>query len=283
MFVLDEPSGYCLLKVLRPVLGSLAKASLFHLALISGERYLAMKHPFTYTTMVTEARLLVASGLAWLLPIILQIPLAVDKRLFAGINNTIVVLSIAFMVFCHVTVYRETRRHEQQIAAQHVTQEAKEQFQKDEKAIKLTSTILAVLVVCFLPLAVFSIVALKYRSKITLETIYVFVSFGVSTVLLNSLFNPIIYTVRMRQFRVAFIELTCRTVNVTEAEEIETRVFGAPNAVVRSEVRQEHEGLDQQNVEEANGNNSNWQNSNVLLQHENCVLELPDDNPRLSS
>ena len=144
--------------------------------------------------MVTEARLLVASALAWFLSIILNISLvdkqnftiAVDKRLFAGINNTFVVLSIAFMFFCHVTVYRETRRHEQQLAAQQVTQEAREQFQKDKKALKLTSTILAVLVVRFLPFSFISIVALKYRSKISLGTIYFFVSFGVSTVLLNS-------------------------------------------------------------------------------------------------
>ena len=283
MFLLDEPSGYCLLKVLRLVMGSLAEASLFHLALISGERYLAMKHPFIYTTMVTEARLLAASALAWLLSIILHIPLAFDTRLYLVINNMFAFLSIAFMVFCHVTVYRETRRHEKQIAAQQVTQEARERLQKDKKAIKLTSTILAVLIVCFLPLVVFTIFSLRYRSKISLETEYVSVSFGISMIFLNSLFNPIIYTVRMRQFRVAFIELTCRTVSITEAEEIEMRVFGAPNTVVGSEVRQEHEGLDHQNVEQANGNSSDLQNSNVLPQHENCVVELPENCPDLSS
>ena len=41
-------------------------SSLVHLALASGERYLAIKHPFQYTDVVTEARLLVASLLAWL-------------------------------------------------------------------------------------------------------------------------------------------------------------------------------------------------------------------------
>ena len=53
----------------------------------------------------------------------------------------------------------------------------------------------------------------------------------------------------MRQFRVAFIELTCNTVNISEAEEIEMRVFGAPNAVVVLGEEQEHGGLDQQNAE----------------------------------
>ena len=37
----------------------------------------------------------------------------------------------------------------------------------------------------------------------------------------------------MKQFRVAFIELFFRTVNTADAEEIEMRFFGVPNAVVR--------------------------------------------------
>ena len=85
----------------------------------------------------------------------------------------------------------------------------------------------------------------------------------------------------MRQFRVAFIELTCRTVNITEAEEIEMRVFGAPNAVVTLETGQEHEELDQQNVEQANGNNSDLRNNDGLPQHENCVVEQPNNEHHL--
>jgi hypothetical protein len=50
----------------------------------------------------------------------------------------------------------------------------------------------------------------------------------------------------MRQFRVAFIELSCRTTNIAEAEEIEMRVFRSPNAV--GQAGQGHEG-DQQNAE----------------------------------
>ena len=63
-FLLDEPSGYCVLRVVSPVIVGVTRTLLYHLALISGERYLAMKHPFAYSTQVTEARLLVASSLA---------------------------------------------------------------------------------------------------------------------------------------------------------------------------------------------------------------------------
>ena len=272
MFLLDEPIGYCVMRVFRTVLVCLVETSLLHLVLISGERYLAMKHPFAYTTIITEARLLIASALVWLLSVILQFPLAVDKTAFFLLKNVFSVLSMAFIVFCHVTVYRETRRHEQQLSAQQVTQEAREQLQKNKKALKLTSIILAVLILCYIPSPVFAHVTVRYGSKMSLETVYIFF-FSVTTILfLNSLLNPIIYSLRMRPFRVAFIELICRTVNFSEAEEIVMRVFGAPNAAVRLEKREGHGGMDHRNVEQANMNNSDNHNIDVLPQRENCVV-----------
>ena len=271
-FLVDQPIGYCVMRVIRFAIGIPMQASLFHLALISGERYLAMKHPFAYTTIVTEARLLIVSALAWLLSVILQIPLAVDKTVYFLLKNVFGVFSMAFIVFCHVTVYRETPRHEQQLAAQQVTHEAREQFQKNKKAFKLTSIILAVLILCQIPSVVFVNAAVRYGSKMSLETVYIFFSSVTTIVILNSLLNPIVYSLRMRQFRVAFIELIGRTVNISDAEEIEMRVFGAPNAAVRLEKRQEHGGMDQQNVEQANMNNIDNNNIDGLPQRANYVV-----------
>ena len=50
--------------------------------------------------------------------------------------------------------------------------------------------------------------------------------------------------------------------NISEAEEIEMRVFGAPHAAVRLEAGQEHRRLDQQNVDQGNVNVNH--NSDVL-------------------
>ena len=246
MILLGEPSLYCLLRFVRPVISGLTDASLFHLVLISGERYFAIKHTFAYTTLVTEARLLVASVLVWLLSVILQVIFLFKlDTVVLRTKQTAIALSIAFIVFCHVTVYRETRRHEQQLAVQQVTQEAREQFEKDKKAFKLTSIIIAVVVLFYLPLIVFLIAASSYRSKVTPETMYMFFPGVICILLLNSLINPIIYSIRMRQFRVAFIELICGTANIVEAEEVEMRLFGAPNSVVRLEAGQQLKGRDQ--------------------------------------
>ena len=86
------------------------------------------------------------------------------------------------------------------------------------------------------------------------ETEYMFFAASATTVFLNSLINPIIYSVRIRQLRIALIELTCRTVSIAAAEEIEMQVFGAPNSVVRLEAGRDHGRLDQQSLEQANVN-----------------------------
>ena len=60
---------------------------------------------------------------------------------------------------------------------------------------------------------------------------------------MNSLLNAMIYSVRIRQFWVAFIELF-RTVNIAQAKQIEMRIFGATNAVVAIQAGQDQEGQD---------------------------------------
>ena len=114
----------------------------------------------------------------------------------------------------------------------------------------------------------------------SLETVYICFSSALSIVLLNSFINPVIYSIRLRQFRVAFIELICRTVNFAEAEEIEMRIFGAPNGVARPEERRGHRGTDDQNVEQANVISHN-NNNDGLTQPENSVVEQPDNTHHL--
>ena len=128
------------------------------------------------------------------------------------------------------------------------------------------------LILCYVPIVAFRVVILRYRSEVSLETVYIFFFLAMSMLSINSLLNPIIYSVSMRQFRVAFIELTFRTVTITEAEEIEMRVFGAPNAVVSLNERPEHDEKDQQNAEQTNANNSDNCANGSLPDQENDAV-----------
>ena len=93
--------------------------------------------------------------------------------------------------------------------------------------------------------------------KPSLNTFYIMVLSATTVVCLNSLLNPVIYCVRIRQFRVAFIELTFRKVNFARAEEIERQWFGEPNAANRREAGQVQGRQDQENVERANVQQNN--------------------------
>ena len=231
MLLLNEPRGYCVLKVFRHVT-VVVIASLFHLVLLTGERYIAMKHPFSYLTFVTEGRLLFASAMAWFLSISHSVLLLLSKPVYLRCLGISSILSFAVISFCHVTVLGETRRHERQLAAQQATPEAREEIESNKKAFKLTSIILVLLILFVLIPGTLPVVLLSYR-EFTPEAVYLFFSFTMSLVFLDSLLNPIVYAWRLRQFRVAIIELLFRTVNIVDAEEIEMRFFGVPNAVLR--------------------------------------------------
>ena len=226
-------------------------SSVLHVALASGERYVAIKYPYQYITIVTESRLLVASLLTWLLAVTVHIALAINTGVFFSINNTVIGLSVAVIVFCHLSVFLETRRHEQQVAAQQITEEARKQFEKDKKALKLTSTIVGVLLLCYSPL-MFSRTVLLNFLKPSLNTFYIIDFFALTVVFLNSLLNPVIYCIRIRHFRVAMIELTFRNVTLAKAEEMEMQWFGAKNVVVGRETRQDQGRPEQQNTERLN-------------------------------
>ena len=127
-------------RIVKIVLRSLDGASVRHLVLISVERYLAVKHSFTYITMVTEARILGLSGLAWMTVVVANLPLLLtDNDIFLTLNNIFLFIGMAIIVFCQITVYIETRRHEKQIAAHQVSQEARQKHLKGEKSFKVNN------------------------------------------------------------------------------------------------------------------------------------------------
>ena len=268
LLVDDDSSRSCTLPNFTIAVSRIGvSVSLVHTVLISGERYLAVRHSFAYVSLVTEARLLVASVLAWLLSITLHIPVAVNESVFLPIKNTLYGLCVVLIIFCHVTVYLEIRRHQKHIVAQQVTEEAREQFQKDKKAFKVTFIVIVVLMLCSFPIVTFTEVLRRYRGKLSLGVFYIYFFLATLMASLNSFFNPLIYTFRLREFRVALIGLICRTVNIAEAEQIEMKIFGAPNAVARIEVGQGHQGQAQRNAEQAGQritNNNNVNNNDVI-------------------
>ena len=216
------------------------------------ERYLAVKHPFVYISVVRETNLLLASFTAWLFSLIFHLYFLImkDTTTFTVINNAFTGSSIAFTVLSHLTVYRESLRHQKQIAGQQVTPDARKKSLRDQRAFKVTTLFIAVLLLCYVPTIIGRIVTTTYRSSFTLEAMYIIFFSTLSISLLNSFINPILYAVKIRELRAVFMEIMCKKANIRDVESIaETRVITTLNAGISLHAQQENKESDQENME----------------------------------
>ena len=189
--------------------------------LVNAERYLAIKHPFSHEAQVTEVRIIMASALAWAAAIIIY---------YAGVPYAAIVLvSEALLIFlpvyCNVSVYKDIRRNEKQIAANQVSLEAKEKLLKKRKAFYTTVVVLMAILLCYVPSSICSVILVFFKERIPPDIMIAGLFGSALLPLLNSLFNPLIYAFRIRYFRVALIHLLARK-TISQAEELEKKIFG---------------------------------------------------------
>ena len=159
---------------------------------------------------------------------------------------------ISLLVLLQISVYKEVRRHEKQIISQQVSMEARAKFKQENKASKLTTIILVTIFMClFLPSISMLITWHILGQALSPGVKAVVRHLGFVPAIINSVLNPVIYTLRKRQFRIAFIELLLNK-SLHEAEEFGMRLFGLPNNTVR------------QNVQEVKGREQNANQRNVM-------------------
>ena len=204
--------SYCtLLATSVNVLRVLGVASFFHITVMNIERYIAIKHSLKYKTLVTDGRLLRGSAFVWVVVSFSPtVPLSfIDNDIYLVVNNTTGCLCMAIITFCQIVILLETRSLRKRIAVLHVSPKERQKFLKDKRAFQLTTIILFVLVLTYSPLFVVrilitnSIIYSKNGSYISLMS-------AIFAAILNSLINPIIYCIQIREFRVAFIKILCR-------------------------------------------------------------------------
>ena len=190
-------------------------ASLFHMVIISGERYIAIKHALRYTTLVTTGRLAAAVTVAWLLPALIVLG-NTSLLLMYGIVSQGLIMKIGVRIFvpgsllaisfCQGAVLLESRRHRQHIKAHQVSEAAAKELLKKDKAAITTTIIVAALFLCYIPPALFYGIAMNIKN-FPRSLFGAVLSLANVSGTFNSLINPIIYCIRTQEFRRAFREL----------------------------------------------------------------------------
>ena len=162
--------------------------------------------------------------------------LSVDHSLLVVIVQLI---SIAVVIYLNVSVYREVRRSEKQIIANQVSLEAKEKLLKNKKAFYCTIIVLFAIFLCYFPANIMVAIMMSFlKDSIAINVKNILYQLISLLPVLNSLFNPLIYAVRLRYFRVAFIQLLLRK-TIANAEQLERNIFGPKQVRVVATAEQE--------------------------------------------
>ncbi|XP_078343009.1 beta-1 adrenergic receptor-like [Oculina patagonica] len=274
-----EVNIFCTLAdVSRAVTSKCLLASFSHLLLMCAERYVAIKHPFAHENQVTEVRIIIASGLAWAAAIIFP-----AKNLFLSNRKLVTILAssvIPFfffpaMVYSNVAVYKEVRRNEKQIAANQVSLEAKEKILKNKKAFYTTTIVLLAIFLCYIPTRFCAVIIITFKDRIPANVGHIALYLFTLLPVLNSFFNPLIYAVRIRYFRVAFIQLLSRK-TIAQAEELERKIFGPRQIGVIANVEQgQHRASREEDEQQGNETLNNGHATTVRTQPQEEYEETP--------
>ena len=116
--------------------------------------------------------------------------------------------SISMLTFCRITTNYEARNQMRKIKTQQISASAAARFLKERKAFKTTTFVIGVVLLCYLPNGLFRVVFVPLISSP--ETFLVIDSFMLTLLFCNSVFNPIIYCARSREYRRAFKKLLRR-------------------------------------------------------------------------
>ena len=213
-------------------------ASLWHLVVISGERYVAIKHALRYETLVTTRRLTAAVGAAWAIPVttslsgLINIVVTNDDIIFDGIIFVAVPGALVVIGFCQVAVFLESRRHLQHILAHQVSEAAAKEILKKGKAARTTTLVVGALLLSYAPVILCDSVTLvlPFSMDAKLGAFFVMEIF----VFANSLISPIIYCIRTQDFQRALRELLG-----LEAPQVNAQAADIPLRVVRRRISPE--------------------------------------------
>ena len=201
-----SPLVFCnIIKIPLVATASLSLASLFHLMLIGIERVVAMKYSFQYDSILKKKLLIVASVTCWLASIVhfaVRFTEKTDEQISGPALFILIATFMSVIFYCHISVYVVCRRHLKQIKSEQVSGEATAKFLSERKAWKTTTIVLGGLLLSFVPGLLRGIVNV-FSFPLPTSVAHVTLSF----IMLNSLFNPIIYCWRSKIIRHALMEL----------------------------------------------------------------------------
>ena len=194
--------------------------SLGNFALISIDRYISIKHPLRYTTIVPKQRIKTGLALIWATVLIVTIHEVTLALIDSGtdlyflymkvISRLLLILALVAIVVISYTYYyifSESRRQRKRLQTEQLHEEEATKFKKQSKAANTLTLILATLVITYIPSMVVNFVTRYSEDILELHIVSVIWVWVATFRLLGSLCNPIIFFWRVEKLRHAILEI----------------------------------------------------------------------------
>ena len=186
--------------------------SVLTLGLLSLDRYLAISHALWYKAHFTLASTIKICIFVWLISVALS--LAYIKTGFIHFAfvfaNTAVLSTACVLAFSYSRIFKSLRNRTRQIGVMHEGSNQHSERQKsvilENKLTKLYLLMLGVFLLCFVPSCSF-IYVMYFCSACDCVTIHWLRDMSFLLVLTNSSLNPVLYSLKMKRFRKAFVSI----------------------------------------------------------------------------
>ncbi|XP_031567116.1 adenosine receptor A2b-like [Actinia tenebrosa] len=188
------------------------------LMIASVERYLAIEYPLYYNTKVSTRNLLAAVAVTWLLAVItLLFRLMFDDSYKTKQISRVLYLGISLSVvlYCTSKVSKTAHRQMKSINAQQIALQGASTTADRIKEYKRTfalASIVLISIIFYCPFIIIKVILLANGKEWNSELKYVMPSISMVFVHLQSVVNPIVYSIRLSYIRVGVVKkLFCRS------------------------------------------------------------------------
>ena len=203
-----RPDVLCTIRMLYKVTGVMCSgSSLGHISLISFERYLAVRFPNRYKTLISLRNTIAGIAFVWLFFILYAIlPVTGYPEIgkFAG-RSLVIATNVVITASCYTGTFYKVGSSSAAVSSGHVSVASLQRIKKEKKLATTMLLTVGILTLCYFPEMIIYPVMIKNPENVNL------VQIGrkwTQTILhSNSLVNPLWYCWRLRAIRKAGFKL----------------------------------------------------------------------------
>ena len=180
--------------------------SLFTVAAISVDRFLALHYHMRYANLMTTKRAICISAAIWVICIILSCLSFWNRKVYFLVVAVGVALCLFISTFSYIRIYFIVRRHWLQIRVQHQAVESLNaehnlNMVRSRKSAKNTFIYYICMILCYSPMFIDSSIYVVSEKSWTIVR-----ALTTTTVFLNSSINPFLYCWRTTEIRMAVLK-----------------------------------------------------------------------------